>query len=221
MCAAREAGSLIATGSVVVSSEVAAIEDIAMKTVLMLAAAAAFLLPVGAALPSLGANNPCYSCDANLPSRLGGGGGGDGHQSETGEPFNPFDEGYLRDQFAKRHPDGDPKLPGYVAGREVCNSDVGDLARVRASAITRVKAGVTVVEICTHRNLMEQQEGMASIRGAINDNAAMRTALRAGGGYSANDVVGVILDGRGARLYVHHDSAGGDAASSASTGGKL
>jgi hypothetical protein len=108
-------------------------------------------------------------------------------------------------------------LPGYVAGLPVCRTELGDLRKVRASSIDRVEHGVTVVAICTDKNLMDQQNGIPSIRSAISRNDAMHRALREAGAYSANDVVAVVLDGVGAKLYVHR--ARGGAGSLASDGG--
>ena len=113
-------------------------------------------------------------------------------------------------------PGTNPTLPGYVAGLPLCKTELGGLSKVRARAIDKVDDGVTVVPICTRKNLMDQQAGIGSIRGAINDNEAMRQALREAGAYSANDVVAVVLDGEGAKLYVHRNR---DAVGSLGSGG--
>jgi hypothetical protein len=116
----------------------------------------------------------------------------------VGEPFQPGSEPgerLLRDQKKKTD------LVGYVAGRAECGNSLGHLRAVRANAIRQVEDGVSIAPVCARRNLMDQQKGVASIRVAVSQNAAMTTALRRAG-YGAADVVGVALDGRGATLYV-------------------
>lgn len=184
-----------------------------MRIALTMAAAVALLMQVAVTLPAQAqiiCDGPCV-----IVGGLGGGGGGgdatDPKNYKAGEPFNPFgDGGKLRDQTGDDGPGADPKLPGYVAGLPLCKTELGDLRKVRAGAINEVDHGVTVVAICSRKNLMDQQDGIPSIRSAIEANAAMHKALRDAGSYSANDVVAVVLDGEGAKLYVHRnrDSVG-------------
>jgi len=163
----------------------------------------------------------CTGCDTDV-IRVPAGGGGE-TSPNVGEPFKLPDFGkrppikivvgvpvrtpdLVEDPPAKTK---EPKLrspkvkvlTGYVAGRETCEDSLGGLRAVRASAIRRVEGGVNVAPICARRNLMDQQKGVESIRTAVADNAAMTVALRRAG-YAADEVVGVVLDGRGATLYV-------------------
>lgn len=123
-----------------------------------------------------------------------------GTPSDVGDPFNPGGDG--PPLLKEPKPKGDPSLPGYVAGRADCGDSLGHLPAVRASAIRRVQDGVNIAPVCVRRNLVDQQQGVANIRVAVEDNAAMVAALSRAG-YGADDVVAVTLDGHGAVLYVH------------------
>lgn len=161
-----------------------------------------------------------------------GGGGGGGDTSDGGEPFDPFchvvdcDEPEVAEEGCMKNCDGpdvpeiaeegcmkncqpgkpgdDPKIPGNVAGLVRCDAQIGDLAKVTAKQIGSVSGrdSVQVVPVCADKNLIEQQLGVDSLRGAIAQNGKMDKALGQGG-YAADDVVGVIVGRNSAVLYVH------------------
>lgn len=151
-------------------------------------------------------------CDG--PCVVTGGRDGGGTSYSPAEPFNP--SGDVRRDLLPDGDGADPSLPGFVAGLKVCTTRLGDLRRVRAWSIRAVDHGVSVSPICENRNLIDQQDGVESIRTALKRNRAMVEALRRAGGFVADDVVAVVLDGEGAMLYVHRnkDSSGGGAAAS-------
>jgi hypothetical protein len=129
-----------------------------------------------------------------------------GESMSVGEPFvpgggetNSGDRPMLKEQSGPKAPQG---LPAILAGRSDCEDGLGHLRQVRASDIREVAGLVQVAPVCPRQNLRDQQKGVANIRSAVQRNDAMRVALRQAG-YAADDVVGVVLDGRGALLYVH------------------
>jgi hypothetical protein len=188
----------------------------------ILAALAAFAFAL-----TLSPSANAQTCPADCIPWGGGGSGGNGGGDSTstiGEPFNPFKRGTDEDSTngnggpGNGNNPGGPQslLPGYVAGLSNCKTSLDGLPRVTASAIRKVEEGVSVFFVCANRNLIDQQEGVESIRGAVKQNAAMKKALRGAGAFSADDVVAVVLNGEGAKLYVHRardkvGSAGGGA----------
>lgn len=162
----------------------------------------------------------------------GGGGGGNDDTSDGGEIFDPFchivdcDEPEIAEEGCMKNcdqpdipkiaeegcmkncqpgkPGDDPKIPGNVAGLVRCDAQIGDLAKVTAKQIGTVSGrdAVDVVPVCVDKNLVEQQLGVDSLRGAIAQNGKMDKALGQGG-YAADDVVGVIVGRNSAVLYVH------------------
>lgn len=150
--------------------------------------------------------------DTHIPDVRGtsGGGGGDTY-SPAEVPLGPT-------RIPMTDGDGaNPTLPGYVAGLPLCTTQLGDLRRVGAWRIDHVDHGVSVAQICEQKNLIDQQEGVASIRSALKRNKVMIEALRRAGGFVPDDVVAIVLDGEGAKLYVHRNNqgSGGGGASSA------
>lgn len=105
-------------------------------------------------------------------------------------------------------PDGgtvpDPEIPGNQAGLKLCDAKIGDLDKVTARQIKSVSGrdAVDVVPVCIDKNLIDQQDGVGSLRSAIAKNQSMGQALGQDG-YAADDVVGVIVGRTQAVLYVH------------------
>ena len=171
-----------------------------MRSILVLGLLAAALGGASIAMPATAqviCDGPCVITGGGK-----GGGGDSGEPYSAAEPFNPFGD------TRKVVPDGDgahPSLPGYVAGLKVCRTQLGDLRRVRASSIRAVHHGVSVSQICENKNLTDQQDGVASVRTALKRNKTMIDALHRAGGFVADAVVAVVLDGEGAKLYVHRN----------------
>lgn len=95
-------------------------------------------------------------------------------------------------------------IPGNKRGREECTIDIDALGKVSAGQIRRIGPTdpVKVVKVCESMNLVQQQKGVENIRWAIARNDRMDEVLDEHG-FTAADVVGVMMGPQRAVLYVH------------------
>ena len=99
-------------------------------------------------------------------------------------------------------PGGD--IPGNKAGLQLCDAQIGDLKKVSAKQVRSItgRDDVQVVPVCAEKNLIEQQQGVENLRTAVANNDKMDAALDQTG-YTADDVVGLVVGRTQAVLYVH------------------
>lgn len=133
--------------------------------------------------------------------------------SSPGEPFNPNDpypEGCMFNcGDTSTVPDPklpDPDQPGTTTqfALDGCGEKLGALRDVTISQIRGVDADdvVDIIPICRSKSLATEQDDVAGLRPEIDGNDTLHGELR-GDGYSASDVVGVIVNGQAVTLYVH------------------
>ena len=142
-------------------------------------------------------NNPGYEpeceldCDGSTPEECEG--------PDCVPPGNPDPDCQI-----DCGPDGSTGIPGNQAGLVKCDAKLDDLAGVTARQIRGINGRdtVSVVPVCESMNLIKQQQGVESIRGAIAENTRMDKALDQYG-LSAGQVVGILIGRDTATLYVH------------------
>jgi hypothetical protein len=140
-----------------------------------------------------------------------------GEPANPGEPFNPFgtpepegcmfncgDTSTIPDPKEPELPD--PEKPGVTTqlALDGCGEKLGGLRDVTVSQIRGVESDdvVDIIPVCRSKSLAAEQDSVAELRPEINENATLNGELR-GDGYNANDVVGVIVNGKAVTLYVH------------------
>jgi len=96
------------------------------------------------------------------------------------------------------------QIPGNKVGLKLCDAQIGDLKKVTAKQVRSIagRDDVQVVPVCVEKNLIEQQQGVENLRTAIAQNGNMDAALDSTG-YTADDVVGLVVGRKAAVLYVH------------------
>lgn len=134
--------------------------------------------------------------------------------TESGESDSP-DSTPTTGSIPKPAPGNPPANPGTspassgaaatAGGPKACGDELGGLKRVRAGAVRAVGYGdsIDVVPICVGRALGSEQEDIGGLRAPIAQNETLMGALKAAGGYSAEHVVGIQLNGESVVLYVH------------------
>lgn len=150
------------------------------------------------------------------PGCHGPGCGTGGEPTSPGDPFNPNDP-YPEDCMFNcgdtstipdpKNPDlPEPGKPGSAVqfALDGCGEKLGSLRGVTVSQIRGVDAGnvVDIIPICRSKALAAEQDDVAGLRPEIDGNDLLHGELR-GDGYSASDVVGVIVNGQAVTLYVH------------------
>ena len=128
----------------------------------------------------------------------GGGGGGGSSEEGGGGPGGGGNGGDLPtltpdEQIAKM--------------AETCNAALGNLVKIPVSMVAAFasEGGVTVVPVCNSglgRKVSIDDSQALPLQGAIAANPALNGPLKAGG-FSSDNVVGVVLIKGVATLYVH------------------
>lgn len=192
-------------------------DDFMKKLLLTIIAGAVLVISTPAAFAAVGATVPPTKpgCQINCVP------GGDGPDGDPGEPFipgEPVDEDCMfncGDTSTIPDPDkpedgtepGDPGLPGGTvnyAEIDGCGEKLGSLRDVTVEQIQQVAPTdvVDIIQVCRAKTLGNEQESVAGLRPEIDANDKLHGELR-GDGFNANDVVGVIVNGKAVTLYVH------------------
>jgi hypothetical protein len=139
---------------------------------------------------------------------------GGGDTSSNGDPFyperpRPEENCMFNCDEISTIPDPklpDPDKPGTTTqfALDGCGEKLGALRGVTVSQIRGVDADdvVDIIPVCRSKSLATEQEDVAGLRSEIDGNVTLNGELR-GDGYSAGDVVGVIVNGQAVTLYVH------------------